>query len=192
MKVILSMRYWVAICLFAVSTAGSASIWAPTGNVASFFETNLLGQKLLTGTFGIFDDTAVIGISAPVVQFTGVDSVAFVANGSNYDVSTLFSGEHGQLAASNKFQVGYSPDAGVTWKSELLNSDEVVPYIYLGFGTGAKFNNVKWLVATGIAAVLPTDGDPISAVPLPASVWMMTSALLGLLYLGRGKSSATA
>lgn len=191
MKMILSLKRWVAICLFAVSSVGSASVWAPNdGNVATFFATNLLGQSVLTGTFGIFDDTADISSGIPVVKFTGFDAITFVANGSNYDISTLFSKEQGQLAASKKFQVGYLSDQG--WKAELFNTDEAVPYINFGFSNGANFNNLKLLVAAGIAAVSPTDGDPISAIPLPASVWMMTSALLGLLYLGRGKSSATA
>ncbi|WP_446811621.1 hypothetical protein ACH50O_08670 [Methylomonas sp. 2BW1-5-20] len=186
MKMILSLKHWAAICLFAVSTASSASVWAPTSNVASFFATNLLGQPVFTGTFGIFEDTADISQGNFVVSFTGFDAVTFTANGGNYDVSTLFSKNTGQLSGSSSFKIGYLSNTG--WKSELFNSDEVEPFITFGFGTGNSFNNLKLLVAAGIQAV----ESPITAVPLPASVWMMTSALLGLLYTGRRKAVVNA
>lgn len=201
MKMILSIKSWIAICLFAVSTAGFASVstpkesvWAPTENQAFFFATNFLNQTVLTGTFGIFDDTADISLGNAVVQFTGFDWIKFAKNGSNYDVTASVAGftkrpfSQGQLTASNHFKVGYLSDSG--WTGASANSDEVPGYIYFGFPTGTTLNNIKLLVAEGIAAV-NTD-DPISAVPLPASVWLMTSAVLGLLYLGRGKSHVTA
>jgi hypothetical protein len=186
MKMILSLKHWIAISLLVISNAGFASIWSATGNVASFFATNLLGQPVLTGTFGIFEDTADISQGNFVVSFTGFDAVTFTANGGNYDVSTLFSKNTGQLSGSSKFQIGYL--SGSSWKSELFNSDEVEPYINFGFATGASLNNLKLLVAAGIQAV----ESPITAVPLPASVWMLTSALLGLLYTGRRKTSVFA
>lgn len=190
MKIFLSLKHVAALCLLVVSTASSASVWAPEGNVASFFATNLLGKPVLTATFGIFDDNVTIGdVNVnPVVQFTGFDAVAFTANGSNYGISTLFSGFSGNLSGSSNFQIGYLSSNG--WVSEVFNSDEIAPFITFGFNNGAQFNNPRLLKVAGIVAV--PGNDPVGAVPLPASIWMMTSALLGMLYAGRRKAVISA
>ncbi|MBD9362413.1 hypothetical protein [Methylomonas fluvii] len=179
----------LAVCLLAVSSASSASVWAPNDGDVNFlsFSSSSFPFPSLSDTFGIFEDTAVIGAAEPVVAFTGVGAVSFVANGANYNIGT--GSTSGTLLGSNNFQIGML--SGGVWSAAFGNTDLGSDANLLAFADSSEFNNLHFLYAFDISPSQASSDAP-AAVPLPASIWMMTSALLGVLYAGRRKSTVYA
>lgn len=189
----------LALGLLAASGAASASVWAPTDNDAQFANPYALLFNIPSGEkFGIFEDTASLSSTvgnaaiAPVLSFTDAATVLFTQNGINVDIKTDSS--NGTLLGSSNFQLGWwSPAGWVTeHSSSMLNllgktswSLAFVDPTYQGAG------NEHRLFAFDIQASQATS-DGGAPVPLPASVWFMTSALLGFLAKGRRKSSVVA
>lgn len=188
MKKIPYLKTSLAACLLAVSGASSASVWAPNDGDVNFmsFSTSSFPFPSLTDTFGIFEDTAMIGAAAPVLSFTGVGAVSFVASGANYHIGTATAS--GTLLGSSNFQVGML--SGGVWSAAFGNANLGSDAVMLAFADAEAFDNLHFLYAFDISPSQATDDGP-AAVPLPASVWMMTSALLGLLYTGRAKSKVS-
>ncbi len=188
MKPILSLKTWLAVCLFAVSSTCFASIWAPTDGGSNFLSlTTASFPSPSTDVFGIFDDNADLNNDSPVVKFKGVGDVVFTPNGSNFNVSAgSFSG---QLSGSNYFQIAWL--SGSVWKAAVKVTGSATGYelVFANTTTPSKADS-HFLYAFDIRPVVPSSGTP-AAVPLPASVWMMTSALLGLLYTGRRKAAVS-
>ncbi|TPQ26223.1 hypothetical protein ACH518_15900 [Methylomonas sp. HW2-6] len=175
-----------AACLLAMSTASSASVWAPNDGDANFlaFSPTSFPFPSLSDTFGIFEDTANIASATPVVTFTGVGAVSFAASGSNYTVNTGTSS--GTLLGSSNFQIGML--SGGLWSSAFGNANLGSDATLLMFADAGAFNNLHFLYSFDISPSQATSDGP-SAVPLPASAWLMTSAVLGLLFTGRRKSN---
>ncbi|OQW79924.1 MAG: hypothetical protein BVN35_00645 [Proteobacteria bacterium ST_bin11] len=189
MKKIPTLKTSLAACLLAVSSASSASVWAPNDGDVNFlsFSAASFPFPSLSDTFGIFEDTAVIGTAAPIVFFTGVGAVSFIANGADYTIGTDVSS--GTLLGSNNFQIGLLSDG--VWSAAFGNTDLGSDANLLAFADASEFNNLHFLYAFDISPSQATSDAP-AAVPLPASIWMMTSALMGVLYAGRRKSSVYA
>ncbi|WP_020482743.1 hypothetical protein [Methylomonas sp. MK1] len=189
MKTIPYLKTSLAICLLAASSASSAGVWAPNDGDVNFlsFSQSSFPFPSLSDTFGIFEDTAVIGAAAPVVAFTGVGAVSFTANGANYTIGTGTSS--GTLLGSSNFQIGMLSDG--VWSAAFGNVDLGSDANLLAFADASEFNNLHFLYAFDISPS-QASGDGPAAVPLPASIWMMTSALLGVLYVGRRKSTVYA
>ncbi len=188
MKMTPSIKKSLVACLFAVSTASSASVWAPNDadiNLIAFNQSSSLFPSL-SDTFGIFEDTVIVGTATPVVTFSGVGAVTFTQNGANYDLSSGTSS--GSLLGSNDFQIGFL--SGGVWRAESGNLDVGSDAQLLVFADTNEFNNLHFLYAFDVSPSSAT--GPVAPVPLPASIWVMTSGLLGLFFTGRRKSSANA
>jgi len=189
MKLVSSFKHWVAVCLLLVSGASSASVWAPSDGDSNFFSFTQASFPFVSGDmFGIFEDTVVdLGASAPVLTFTGAAKVLFTVSGANYTVSSGASS--GTLLGSNNFQLAWK--TGSVWKFE--RDSTVTPLgnlLYFSNAQNPAPGNIHALLAVDIVRSQATSDTP--AVPLPASIWMMTSALMGLLYVGRRKSAVAA
>lgn len=190
MKMILSFKKCLAVCLLMVANAASASVvWEPTDGDISFITlASVLGFP--AAEFGIFEDSATSSSATPVLTFTGGATISFAAgSGPDWTVSLLSDPSvTGTLKGSSHFQFGIKTSGG-TW-TNVKKGLELVDNSYL-LAFGSKLLTDIALV-TDITPSTVVDDDPVSQVPLPASVWMLTSALLGLLYTGRRKSVVNA
>ncbi|WP_445370995.1 hypothetical protein ACH518_17375 [Methylomonas sp. HW2-6] len=163
MKTLLSLRLWLAALLLAVSSASSAStIWESTDGDSNFLSISLFGLPS-SETFGIFAANADLNTAAPLYSFTGI----------------------GSYTATGSFKLGLW-DAG-KWLGEAANGSLLGNMYLLSFAkTSVPTNNLVLLYGFDIKPAANQGGG--SVVPLPASIWFMTSALLGFLYTGRRKT----
>jgi len=145
--------------------------------IATFFAlSSLFGGN--TDTFAIFDDTDTT-LSTPVVQFGNTATVGFTAltSGNGWTVDT--GSQSGTLQGSSNFRIGWS--SGSTWFTE-VGAQLLAPNSYaMAFVDNA---NMRMLLAFDIKPSA-MDASVPAAVPLPASIWLMASALATLLYSGR-------
>lgn len=160
MKTLLSLKIWLAFCLLAVSTVGSAGIlWESTQPDSDFIVKG-------SGTFGIF-------------------SASEAMTDSN---ATLITGSVFELVTTEPFKIALKigTDSWITESSSSLieNTQDNYLLVFLMPGCSDYFKLI------GIDIGKST--DPVTGVPLPASIWFMTSALLGLLYTGRRKGAIQA
>lgn len=169
MKMISFLRLWLAVCLFAVSTASSAGIiWESTDGDVNFLSVSPLSPFPSTDEFGIFAadaDLSSAGVTA-LYTFTGV----------------------GSYAITEPFKLGMR--VGASWVSEFANISLTGGANLLAFAKPGLTNTLSLLYGFDIKPA--ANQDPVSGVPLPASIWLMTSALLGFLYVGRNKSNLIA
>ncbi|AMK77584.1 MULTISPECIES: hypothetical protein [Methylomonas] len=165
MKTLLSLKLWLAVCLFAVSTASSAGIiWESTDGDSNFISFGSSPfPSLSSETFGIFSATANLAADAPVYTFNGV----------------------GSFSSASPFKLGLLTTSG--WVSEVGNYGLGTPNTFLlsFVKPNVTANNLSFLFGFDLKPA--ANQNPISGVPLPASVWFMTSAMLGFLYIGRRK-----
>ncbi len=167
MKMISYFRFWLAVCLFAVSTASSAGIiWESTDGNSNFLSVGFSSPFPTGDTFGIFSATADLSSAAPLYTLSGV----------------------GNFASSSPFKLGLLTVSG--WVSENANFNLASNTYLLSFAKPGISNTLSLLYGFDIKPA--ADQDPVSGVPLPASIWFMTSALLGFLYVGRNKSNLVA
>lgn len=171
----------LALSLLLVSGASNAGVWAPTNADSNFFDLDTVNFGTSVKQFGIFEDTANTE-AAPKLVFTGGSTIAFTQNGVNWNISN--GSDSATLLGSSSFQIGYNRNG--TWEFDISSA----PFPYLG--------NSSWKLAFGqgtgnLIDLFAIDIQPSQAqapVPLPASVWMMGSALLGLIGVGRRKKYA--
>lgn len=187
---IFTLRNCLAVCLSTLSPLSAADIWQPatTGGESTFFTLDALFNIPSPDTFGIFAANAEVGITAPTLIFTGADTVAFNQVGANYTVSDGVAS--GTLLNSNNFQLGWLDTAGV-WITESGSSQLSLiganNYDLAFIDPSAKTaDNLHTLYAFDILRSTSI-GSLITSVPLPASAWMMISALMGILYTGHRK-----
>lgn len=186
MKNISTIKHWLGVALFAVSTVSSAAVWEPNDGDINLISINSMGFAfpVLTDTFGIFEDNADLQSAAPVLTFDGVGAVSFTKIGSDYTISN--EGASGTLLGSNQFQIGFYSQNG--WSSEVANLNFGSDANLLVFNDGLSSNNAHFLYAFDITAV--ASSLPVVGVPLPGAIWLMGSAVLGFLVTGRRKSLA--
>ena len=188
MKTILFFRYWIAIALLAVSSASLASVWAPSDGNSNFIPLRLTSPLPSMDTFGIFEDNVNLNVDAPILTFKGIAATVLFtrqAQGPNYTVS--LGSKSGTLLGSSNFQIAWL--SGNTWRFEahsLVTKDGNI----LQFSDSLTPNNSNsvFLYAFDVVRSQATSDGP-SAVPLPASAWMMVTAVMGLLFSGRRKSN---
>ena len=161
MKTLLSLKLWLAVCLFAVSTVSSAGIiWESTDGDSNFISFGA-GPFPSTDTFGIFSATANLAADAPVYTFTGV----------------------GSFSSASSFKIGLWTTSG--WVGEMGNVEFIPNTFLLSFVKPGLTNTLSFLYGFDLAPA--ANQNPAAVVPLPASVWFLTTALLGFLYTGRRK-----
>jgi hypothetical protein len=189
MKKNTSLKQVLGVSLFAISTASSAGVWAPNDGDINLISINPLGFAFpsLADTFGIFEDTADLSTAAPVLTFDGIGKIAFMQSGSDYTIS--HAAASGTLLGSSNFQIGFFSQGN--WSSEVGNVNLGSDANMLIFSDGGAFENSHFLYGFDITPSRVTDDLP-AIVPLPASVWLMGSALLGVIMTGRRKANVLA
>ncbi|MDD2759678.1 MAG: VPLPA-CTERM sorting domain-containing protein [Methylomonas sp.] len=173
----------LAFSLILVSGASNAGVWAPTDGDSNFFDLDTLIFGSSTNEFGIFEDTATLG-AAPKLVFTGGSTINFSQNGANWDISNGSSSA--TLLGSYNFQIGFNRNG--SWEFETTSA----PIAIIGNTTwelafGSAQGDLKKLYAIDIQPSI-AQAD-VTHVPLPASAWMMGSALLGFVGFGRQKKA---
>ncbi|BBL59106.1 hypothetical protein [Methylomonas koyamae] len=163
MKTLLSLRLWLAVCLFAVSTVSSAGIiWESTDGDSNFLSVSFSSPFPSSDTFGIFAANADLSSAAPLYTFSGI----------------------GSYSPTGAFKFGLWTVSG--WVSEFANFEFDDNAYLLTFAKPGVKNTLALLYGFDIKPAADQSGG--SVVPLPASIWFMTSALLGFLYTGRRKT----
>jgi hypothetical protein len=186
----------LAVFLLATASLSKADVWGPVTADSTFFTQETLLNQPSTEVFGIFAATDNIGPTAtPILSFTGGDSVTFNQKGANYTLSDNVSS--GILWNSNNFQIGWLDTAGVWVAASGGNQLSMIganDYSIAFIDPNANpANNLLTLYAVNVQptfASASTSGA--SAIPLPATAWLMTSILLGFLFNGRYKSGIKA
>ena len=185
--------YSCAILITCVSfmpiSAEAATIWAPTNEDTDFIQLNFggPGSGISTngGTLALFDDnTGFAGPALAIGQNGG--HVVFSDNGDGswgaevFDVTNT-SGGSITLTNDTNFVLGISWNGGVNYFGDSGSSIQSSPDTYLivfdGIFQGRRISG----------STLAVDLAPI---PLPASVWLLGSGLLGLAGMARRKKSA--
>lgn len=178
-----AFRKAIFIVLLLASPMTFAGIWAPTNDDSNFLSLGFLFGSSSGDTFAIFDDTDTT-LSNPIVQFGNAATISFTqmvsGNGWTVDTGT----ESGNLEGSSNFQIGWSTGSG--WVAEAGAQYLAANSYALGFFNNA---NMRLLLAFDITPSTMDAVDP-SEVPLPASIWLMTSVLATLLYSGRRRGAA--
>lgn len=176
------LKKTILLLMLLASPATFAGIWAPTNDDSNFLSLGFLFGSSSNDTFAIFDDTDT-ALSNPIVQFGNAATISFtqLGNGNGWAVDT--GTETGNLEGSSNFQIGWSTGSG--WSTEAGAQMLAANSYALGFFNNA---NMRLLLAFDIAPSAMDSVDP-SEVPLPASIWLMTSALATLLYSGRRRSA---
>jgi hypothetical protein len=187
--------YSCAILVTSISfmpiSAEAATIWAPTNEDTDFIQLNFggpgPGSGISTngGTLALFDDDT--GFAGPALEI-GQDGghVVFSDNGDGSwgaEVFDVTNTSGGSITLSNdaNFVLGISWNGGVNYFGDAGSSIQSSPDTYLiafdGIFQGRRISG----------STLAVDLAPI---PLPASVWLLGSGLIGLAGVARRKKRA--
>ena len=161
----------LGVALLATGSANAATVFAPTDGDVNFLLGDLLGAQL-----AIFDDQdqsylgSSLGVGiGDIVGFAGPNgSGNFVATNTTTALSL-------PLTGSSNFILGLSTDSGASWAADTSVVSLGANAYSVTFGTGAN--------------VVEVDVQIISAVPVPAAVWLFASGLLGLVSIARRKKT---
>ena len=158
----------LGLAFLASGTANAATVFAPTDG-----DVNFLLSTLTPGTvLAMFDDTdqafggSSLTVTVPeIVGFTGpINSGGdFFATGTGGTLT---------LAGSDQFILGISTDNGLNW-----SGDTSVTFM------GANSYTVNF----SDGSVLEID---VQVIPVPATVWLFGSGLLGLVGIARRRKAA--
>lgn len=184
MSVFFSVKNWLAVILFISSTVSQASVlWSPD---AINQDVNFVTDDS-SYVFGIFDDSVNIGslakdVNLALFAFAGDETVQFESVSGGYKIKSDSSESSGILSGSNIFQIGLF-DRLAGWESVQGIDGEDNMFV-------ATFPGDVSLWLVDVNHIMSSAG--IVAVPLPASIWMMTSALFALLFSSRRRSMSIA
>ena len=187
--------YSCAILITSVSfipiSVEAATIWAPTNEDTDFIQLNFggpgPGSGISTngGTLALFDDdTGLAGPSLEIGQNGG--HVVFADNGvgsCGAEVIDVTNSSGGSITLSNdaNFVLGISWNGGADYFGDtgwsLQSSPDTYLIVFDGIDPGQ--NRIS-------GSTLAVDLAPI---PLPASVWLLGSGLIGLAGMARRKKS---
>lgn len=140
--------------------------------------TNAVKQDQLNTTF---DAAAASGKYAELV---GYDVLDFYSTGS-YPVAT----ENTDFFTSDVFSTGYvnTTSLGLTFEGIMLKSGNTT--LVALFSEAISELYFKTFIQQGISHIALFNTAPISAVPVPAALWLFAPALLGLVGLRRKQST---
>jgi hypothetical protein len=160
----------IALLSYFPASAVAATIFAPTdGNV------NFLLGDLQGGTLAMFDDSDqnYLGpyIDIPLASTVGIFGPV---NGNNDYLATNSLGDTPlTLTASNNFTLGLNLNG--VWLSDVSVFDQGANSYTVTFSNGGS--------------LLMVDTQIVTAVPLPAAVWLFGSGLLGLVAAAHRRKS---
>ena len=153
--------------LAGATTASAATIWAPTDGTVNTLSIHFYGPS---GSFGLFDDSTAIGsASAPDLAITGSDVITFIANGSNWDVSSQNTSDTHTLSGSNWFQFGFnSVGSGSNWE---------------GDNGSPSWTGGMWQLFFPSAPGTVLFAADVTPVPLPGGIALFFSGILALMVI---------
>lgn len=173
MKKILATMLTVLLVVCAAGFA-QATYWVPT-------ESGEIDVNYLTytgsGTYAIFDDSSSLAAGdAHLALDSAADTIYFVQNGSDWDLSSTKTGNTLTLSDSPTFQVAWMPVGESSWYID-------TGYTYLSPGVyQLNWDNVGSPQQS--SSIVQIDAVP-SSVPIPPSAVILFTGLLGLFGVRR-------
>ena len=179
-----------ALLLFGTTSVHASTIFVPTDIEAATGDTNFIEFPWeeynlgLNGELAMFDDTAVMSSANALSINTGVfqgNRVVFSeSTGGDWLASMPGSAASIVLTNSFSFKLGATFDGGLSWVEDIAVTD------LGGFQYNVKFFNEGSEMTVGLHAIDLTEAS-IPSVPVPASVWLFGSGLIGLVGVARRK-----
>lgn len=164
------------VLALATSVASAATvIWTPTdGDINYSFDA---GTAFDNNLYALFDVADFDGAQAnALVLNKPADTINFVANGSDFNLTSAVTPNTTTLFGDNEFVIATSLDNGISW-SDAFSTYELV----------ANTNMYNLTFSTG--TVLSIDAAPeVQAVPVPAAAWLFGTGLIGIVGVARRKS----
>ena len=161
----------MSIALLMASQVHAATIFSPTDGDVNFLLGDLTGAQL-----AIFDDSDQSYAGSSLDVLIG-DTVGFAGpNGSgDFTATNTTSALALTLTGSDNFILGLSTDSGANW----LPDSSIT-------ALGANAYRVAFITGNNVTEV---DVQIVSAIPVPAAVWLFGSGLLGLVGIARRKKA---
>ena len=175
-----------AALMLTVSSAGAATIWAPTNDDTDFIQLDVnsivdAGISTNGGTLALFDDED-FGGTALIIGDSG-GQVVFSNNGDSTWNAEVFDSSNtsgGSITLSNNawFTLGIDWGDGYFGDSNFSLSSSPDSYLIVFDG----------IAPTGQALSGSTLAVDLAPIPVPAAVWLFGSGLLGLVAVARRRA----
>lgn len=167
-----------ATLLFLVAASAQAStVLMPTsGDVNVFIDANLLGSVQPGYSLAIFDDSVTMSTQMSTAGRLDIASnqvITIAASGSDYLAEAIDPAGQLTLTGSSQFILGLFD--GTNW---MMDS---------GLGSVSLGANSVQIAFDGPNSVFLVD-VAVSAVPIPAAVWLFGAGLIGLAGIARRRS----
>jgi hypothetical protein len=135
----------------------------------------------------------IVGYGNTGVTFTNTDGDP-VGYGAVFDGTQTFNAANPHIAASGSFSNtvsaahgDFAQGGGVEYTQLFLKNLQAGHYAFVIGGSAADSQNYG---VAGTQNLILSSANPISAVPIPAAVWLLGSALTGMSIIGRRKQTA--